>query len=320
MSTRNNERIRYRYGICLNDNCEKCKTKVVQEIPERKEFVCQNPECGKPLRECPSPKKGGKAKLIVILATVIAILGGAGFGIWKLVLTPNPEKYQISIEPNEITLQAGDTIRLMPIIDSEDAQVTFIWESDDSMTVSISEDGLANAVRIGQAAIILHIKEALTPHDTCWVTVVENDSTIAARNDSIRKAMEDSIKAIMIDSLSLVSKLEGDSLAQVISDSIIKQKIDSMAKAQKKKNKVYVTSKTEDLGYATFKGTWPNDVSGRMIFKTSHLIDSNDPRERMAEPGDYVIGEWSDGHLVQGRWYKADNTIKEAIIIGKSDN
>ena len=24
-TTRNNDRIRYRYGICLNDNCEKCK-------------------------------------------------------------------------------------------------------------------------------------------------------------------------------------------------------------------------------------------------------------------------------------------------------
>lgn len=72
MAERNTDRIRYRYGICLNDNCEKCKSKEVQEIPARKEFVC--PECGKPLRECPPPKKGGNTKLIGIIAGVVVIL------------------------------------------------------------------------------------------------------------------------------------------------------------------------------------------------------------------------------------------------------
>ena len=73
----------------------------------------------------------------------------------------------------------------------------------------------------------------------------------------------------------------------------------------------------KDLGYATFKGRWPNDVDGRMVFKSPHVIDSHDPKGRMAEAGDYVIGEWSDGHLVQGIWYGADNQVKGSIIIGK---
>ena len=77
------------------------------------------------------------------------------------------------------------------------------------------------------------------------------------------------------------------------------------------------TSGSKDLGYATFKGTWPNDVNGRMVFKTSHAIDSRDPKGRVAEAGDYVIGEWADGHLVQGIWYGADNQVKGSVIIGK---
>ena len=81
MAERNTDRIRYRYGICLNDNCEKCKSKEVQEIPARKEFVC--PECGKPLRECPPPKKGGNTKLIGIIAGVVVILALIG-GIFAL--------------------------------------------------------------------------------------------------------------------------------------------------------------------------------------------------------------------------------------------
>jgi hypothetical protein len=76
-------------------------------------------------------------------------------------------------------------------------------------------------------------------------------------------------------------------------------------------------SGSKDLGYATFKGTWPNDVNGHMIFKTSHVIDSRDPKKRMAEAGDYVIGEFSEGHLVQGIWYGSDNQVKGSVIIGK---
>ena len=77
------------------------------------------------------------------------------------------------------------------------------------------------------------------------------------------------------------------------------------------------TGGTKNLGYATFKGSWPNDVNGRMIFKESHVIDSKDPKKRMAEAGDYVIGEWADGHLVQGIWYGADNQVKGSVIIGR---
>ena len=77
------------------------------------------------------------------------------------------------------------------------------------------------------------------------------------------------------------------------------------------------TGGSKNLGYATFKGSWPNDVNGRMVFKESHVIDSKDPKKRVAEAGDYVIGEWSDGHLVQGIWYGADNQVKGSVIIGK---
>ena len=74
---------------------------------------------------------------------------------------------------------------------------------------------------------------------------------------------------------------------------------------------------SKNLGYATYKGNWPDDVNGRMEFKTSHVIDSRDPKGRVAQPGDYVVGEWSEGHLVQGIWYGADNKAKGSILIGK---
>ena len=76
-------------------------------------------------------------------------------------------------------------------------------------------------------------------------------------------------------------------------------------------------SRNRNFDYGTFEGTWPDDVNGKLTFDSPHIIDSRDSKGRVAEPGDYVIGEWSEGHLVQGIWYGADGQIKGSILIGK---
>ena len=75
-TNRNSEHLRYRYGICLNDNCQKSKNKEVQQVSARKDFVCE--ECGKPLRECPPPKSGPNKMIIAAIAAVIVIAAGIG--------------------------------------------------------------------------------------------------------------------------------------------------------------------------------------------------------------------------------------------------
>ena len=173
---------------------------------------------------------------------------------------------------------------------------------------------------------------------------------IEEAEDEIRKAKDDSIyqvKAAMEeqqrqDSLMKVAKVKSDSLA-LIKDSLKNVKPDKKDGAKRNANSgdrrqtsssrrssasVPVIQRdpslvvgTKNLGYGTFRGTLknglPHDVSGRLIFKTTHLIDSRDPKGRFAEPGDYVIGEFSDGHLVQGIWYGPDRQVKGSIIIGK---
>ena len=90
--------------------------------------------------------------------------------------------------------------------------------------------------------------------------------------------------------------------------------------AEPAKNSTVTTSDRLDLGYATYKGRVkngkPHDENGRMTFKEKHLIDKRDSQKRMAEPGDYIIGEYVNGKLVQGVWYNEKNTVKGSIIIG----
>lgn len=106
---------------------------------------------------------------------------------------------------------------------------------------------------------------------------------------------------------------------------VVQQKVveDSVVKVVKPEKKVSqsVQKVVKDLGYGTYKGKLlsgkPHDVKGRLVFKYSHQIDSRDPKGRVADPGDYVVGEFYEGHLVQGVWYDVDNQVKGSILIGR---
>ncbi len=73
----------------------------------------------------------------------------------------------------------------------------------------------------------------------------------------------------------------------------------------------------------TFSGRLKNGYphgTGTLTFKVGRRIDSHDQQNRMAQPGDYLIGEWDNGHLIQARWYDASNNLKETIVLGKAMN
>lgn len=63
-------------------------------------------------------------------------------------------------------------------------------------------------------------------------------------------------------------------------------------------------------GYPTGPGTY--------TFKKDRKIDVHDVKARVAHSGDYIVGEWENGHLIQGRWYSSDGTLIEVLLIGKA--
>lgn len=77
-----------------------------------------------------------------------------------------------------------------------------------------------------------------------------------------------------------------------------------------------------DLGYAVWTGKMQDgkmhDTQGTLTFKSTHIIDSRDDKQRKANADDKVIGTFENGHLVQGRWYKSDGN-SESIILGSVD-
>lgn len=146
--------------------------------------------------------------------------------------------------------------------------------------------------------------EEVPKQEPVAVAPVDSDSIKAAQVAMEQKRVNDSLQAVADSLTALAAQNSKQQPTQATTPSIR-----PVAPA--------TVSGSKDLGYATFKGSWPNDVNGRLIFNSAHVIDSRDPKGRVAEAGDYVIGEFSEGHLVQGIWYGADNQVKGSVIIGK---
>lgn len=138
MPANRKEHLRFRYGICLNDGCQKCKSKEVQQIPSRKDFICE--ECQKPLRECPPPKTfwDKYGKLIIGGGVAVAALVALG-----LAFGNSSEKAE---EPDEVP---GDTIEAPPrtpeVNDSLAAAEAAARAIQDSIAKAAREDSIAKA-------------------------------------------------------------------------------------------------------------------------------------------------------------------------------
>ena len=79
------------------------------------------------------------------------------------------------------------------------------------------------------------------------------------------------------------------------------------------------TTGKHTFAYGVYEGSLRDnkpDGKGRLDYTDAAPLDPRDTEKRMAAPGDYVIGQWSSGKLVQGRWYDSDGTPKGIVIIG----
>ena len=79
----------------------------------------------------------------------------------------------------------------------------------------------------------------------------------------------------------------------------------------------------KDVTADTFTGKIKNgypDGYGTYTFKQSRRIDMHDPEKRTAQKGDYIVGEWNNGHLNYGEWYGADGVKKAFIELGDNSD
>lgn len=136
-----------------------------------------------------------------------------------------------------------------------------------------------------------------------------------ARLDSIAKAEADSLKAIEL----AAEQARLDSIAEMERALLEQARLDSIENAKKQQKKPNQAVAQGSINYGKWSGGWKNGKphgTGTMRYSTEHLVDNRDPQKRVAQKGDYIIGEFYEGKLIQGVWYDASNNVKGSIIIG----
>lgn len=227
MAKNNNER--FKYGICLNEDCSKCKSKEVQQVSMRKEFVCS--ECGQELRECAPPKKLNPMPIIYTSIAIILI----ALVVVGIMLVSKSKK------------QKAEAARIAAI-----------------------EQARQDSIAAAEAALYAEEQARLAAEEAARLAAEEEATRIAAEEES-------------------------------------------------KKHNTQTPPSTGSIDYGKWSGTWKSGKphgTGTMRYTKDHLIDSRDPQKRVAKAGDYIIGEFANGKLVQGTWYDAANNVKGSVIIG----
>lgn len=147
------------------------------------------------------------------------------------------------------------------------------------------------------------------------------------RLEALAKACQDSIDAVNAAETARLAaeqqaaeeaaRLEAEALAAAEAARLAEEEAAKAKKAEKATPSKPAASGR--ISYGKWSGSWKGGLphgNGTMRYTEEHLIDSRDPQKRVATPGDYIIGEFANGKLVQGVWYDSSNNVKGSIIIG----
>ena len=95
---------------------------------------------------------------------------------------------------------------------------------------------------------------------------------------------------------------------------------------EEKKPKVQKASAPKGTQTLTFSGgsKYKGEVKdgkmhglGTYYYGQKERISKKDLKKRMAEKGDYIVGEFYNGKLVSGKLYDSSNNLKEIIMVGR---
>ena len=248
-------------------------------------------------------RKPGKATVSATVISQADISAECEF----VVEEQDVDMQSLDILEEPVVLRPGGHQQMNVNVTPENQNEQILWSSSNESVAKVSPNGKVEALRVGVASIVAK-SERTGIADTAIVSVeVTGVMSINAQRQ----------KPVTTPAAAAPVKPKSASTAKPSQKVAVKKTPAQSTKPVTKPPVKSATSGTKNLGYANFRGSWPSDVNGRMEFKSTHVIDSKDPKGRMASPGDYVIGEWSDGHLVQGIWYGSDNQVKGSILIGK---
>ncbi len=288
MATSSRSTERFKYGICLNDECSLCKEKKVQQIPMRKDLVCT--ECSKPLRECPPPKQGPDWKKIAAIIGAIAGIAAIGGGIYALTgASKSKEPLKLTLNHMQKTLKVGETDTLTATVTPENTQATIEWKaSNKSNAIEVSSDGIVTAKEEGKSKV---------------------QAKASANGETINAICEYTVEKADIE----------EQKPQTPPVSTPETPVAKSTPTTTPTPPAGPTTGSLKLSYGTYtgqiKGGYPNG-QGRLVYSTSRQISKYDQKGRTAQAGESVQGNFKNGFLTIGKHYDSNGNLIESLNIG----
>ena len=332
------------YGVCPEADKE---TIFLETDLEDVDGVFRCPKCGQELEELNKKGGSGKGKLMAIIAAVAVVIG-LGLAAFFLLRNKGPKPIPVetvTLDKTEVTLPASEPFTLSVTVLPEDAtDKTVTWSVSDESIVKSNGDGTFQCLNEGEAVVTAKAGEVSA---TCAVTVTPLSLYSQVESVTLDKKTLSLKVGATAELVAAVAPVDAEdmSVTWTSSDEQVVTVADGKVKAVKE-GKATVTAvsvanpdakddcevEVKSNGAvggggrvkgATFSGAVRNGRphgQGTLTFTSARLIDRHDERGRRAEAGDYIIGEWENGHLIQGKWFDSSNNVKGSIIIGRANN
>lgn len=256
---------------------------------------------------------GGSKKALIIGGTVFAmvIIGAVVFfgmsGRDKKIATPITQEapkiksisaQSIILDVSSKVLKVDEKLQLKATITPQNAtDQNLVWESGDNSVATVS-NGLVTTLSKGTTVLKVSLLNT-SLSATCKIIV----------EDISKKSQESKI-----DNNSITPEVPQASNKEV---RIGNNDGNNSEKSGKTSNKI---TKTLKFDFGNYNGETINELrdgKGTMFFTQKQLISPNDLQKRYAETGDYVIGTWVGGNLVNGTLFDKNGEKKGSLYIGQ---
>lgn len=247
----------------------------------------------------------------------------------------------IILDKTSVMIKEKDTIQFTATVlpyEVKDEYKKVTWQSGNPSIASVNESGLVTAnANNGSTIISANTINGLSA--TCYVTVgkvisptsVTLDATVLSLKKGDSKQLTATVYPKDATNKEVSWESSDEKIAKVNSTGIVtavaaKGTATIIVKIQAgdKTAQCKVTIGTPPcctipVPGGTYKGECKNgqpDGMGTIYYKSHTLISSSDPKERYAEAGQYIVGQFRDGGLLQGKLFDHNGNPIETIIIG----
>ena len=271
-------------GKCLNvgpGNCSKANSGEIIYIDKYSDFVC--PECETELEEI---KESSSFPWWLIIVAVIVVSGGiAAFFLLgnggKSTETDVKDEGTEKIEKIEKTL----------------TEITAVTLSETEIELKVKEK-----------AMIAITTEELKDAELIWTSKNTGIATVSDKGEITGVSKGETVVTVNYKDLSASVKV----VVKAAETTGEKKVIPSGGGGSR--------SGTLKFPYGTYAGDIKNgkaDGQGRLTYSQRTLISADDPKQRYAEPGEWVEGTWYDNKLDFGKLFGTNGAQKESLMIGR---